>query len=663
MQESQTTVNHFGVLVEYLSEFPEGQLSALAERFGSSGEEPAAIARTWCQRPDAYLDVLDETIRDETAWSALFEIVYEHDAPIETDWLGMSVHNQLVDVGVLNELTTSPFHDRDIVLPGALAALVAPRLDDTRPSLPILLGQDTDERIRGLASEYDLSDSGSRIEVILRVMDFMSQPDNVERVLQRVSNPDWLGMAMMILELGGICYWKEVFGHDLDDDSDPVGDGGKVVPLMRKEERSQERYMADALIGLGIVFRVEPERSAHPMVAVPESLWGPMWNLGRQWLLDWLSQTHFGVKDRGIGATPDAFGPDLQRIGKWLVCESASGKVTLEDERVDSQSLGRLRSVASSEGVDLESAFENLFDLSVLRRGLDGFVTLGAEYKKLLDMPRPAFVENVLYEWCGGFLGSSLESHLPKAIGLDEEWREQAVEILRARHEFIPHWMEFEGVPQERTGAGCLRETANSTPEQLADELGIANGYVWSVKMIWLDLLSVLESERWYPLDGLVELMQFSASVCLFSQIGRLLDDPRAYFYIPVQRTSFLEDPVHTSEFEMWLEDVLDGLFVPLGIAQRRCEDDYLWLETEHLRVDTPPGWIEQDRKDLIAEVVGDHGDFELPSNRNTSLRTVSEPSESDSDVIPLDYPIDTILRAARGHKIETFHEDALSLV
>ncbi|MFB6372725.1 MAG: hypothetical protein ABEN55_06350, partial [Bradymonadaceae bacterium] len=114
---------------------------------------------------------------------------------------------------------TSAFYEQDVVVPGALAALVAPRLTDTRPSFAILLGKEDDQRVRQLAREYELSEEGSKVEVVLRLMDFMTQPDTIEDLLARVANPDWLGVAMMILELGGICYWQEVFGFEIDDET------------------------------------------------------------------------------------------------------------------------------------------------------------------------------------------------------------------------------------------------------------------------------------------------------------------------------------------------------------------------------------------------------------------------------------------------------------
>ena len=661
MEEPQPTINHFGVLVDYLADYPPAQLEALAELYGAAEATPSALARQWCQNPEAFVEIVEETLRTESAWSALRELAYEHDAPFETDWMGLSAQNQLAEAGFINSLVTSSLDDRDVVIPSALAALVAPKLIDTRPSLAILLGKEDEQRVRNLAREYDLSDSGSRVEVILRIMDFVVQPENIEKLAQWVPNPDWLGMAMMILELGGVCYWREVFGHDPTENGE-ANQGGDVVPLMGREERSQEKRMAETLIDLGIVYRFPAPETDYTMVAVPEALWHPLWGLGHDWMLDWVYQSHLALEDGGLGGDREGRRIDLQSLGKWLVCESVTGDLHLEGTEVDADSRERLEGkIATAHHSPLQPAFANLFELSVLRRGLDGFVTLGAEYQTLLDMPGEAFVRDVLYEWCGGFIGSAFEEHLPKAIGLDEQWREKAMEVLRARHEFIPHWMEFEGVPQERTGAGCLRETDEGTPELLATELGIANGYVWSAKMIWLDMLSLLPTGRWYPFDGLVDLMEMVSAACLYSQVGQLLEDPRSYFYVPVQRTSLLEDPFHISEFEQWLGEVVDSLLVPLGVADTRDDDEYVWLATDRLRIETPPGWSQEDRTGLISRITGiEPGEFALPDNQNFSLRTVAEPTEAAPGEVPFELAVDAMLEATRDREIGSVTADGL---
>jgi len=652
-------VNHFGVLVEYLSEYPDAQRHDLADLYGAPGPSPDQLARTWCREPVRFSRRVDETVGAGPAREALREVVYEHDIPLELDWMGAAAEQRLVEAGILNELVTSPFRDREVALPGALAVLLADELEDTRPSLAVLLGRAERERLDSLAREYEVAETGSRVEVCLRLMDLFASPRALEEIAGHLPDPDWMSSAVMVLELGGVCYWQEVFGFDIGgEESD-----GDVVPLMGEEERSQERRIARRLVDVGLLYRFEVPDSPHEMVAVPEEIWEELWSVGRGWLADWTRRAFFGMRDLGasISAEPDA--PDLQTVGKWLVCEAANARLVLDDGDPAPSVLEDLSERAGDPDWDLEAYLELLFELSILRRGVDGFIALGAEYEKLLDMRREEFVLDALYEWCGGFVGAGFEERLPKALGLDESWREQALEILRARREYTPQWMSFEGVEQERTGAGCLRETAENSPELLARELQILNGYVWSAKMLWLDLVSLAEPERSYSIDSLVELEQMAASVCLFSQLGYLLEDPREYFYLPVQRASFLTDPFHTSEFERWLEEVVRGFLEPLGVAAIAA-DDRIYLATDQIRIESPPGWSEADRERLLGEILG-REEFEFTAGA-TGRRPVEavegtgpgigeEPTE-----VSLDRPVEEVLRVARGRPIERFDGDRL---
>lgn len=663
MDTDEAPVDHFGDLVDYLSEYPADQREKLADRYGAVSEGPDDIAREWCQEPEGFRETVDGVLRNRAAEDAVRELVYEHDAPVGTDWMGASTMQQLVDAGLLNRLVTSPFYEREVVFPGALAASLADKLEEPRSSLAVLLGREPRESLDELAAEYDLATTGSRIEVILRLMDFFAGPEAVDEIVGRVGNPDWLGPVMMVLELGGVCYWREVFGYDFDREND---EESNIIPLMREEERAEERRIAERLQALGLVYRFDAVDSEFEMVAVPEELWQPIWGMGRDWLWDWTYRAYRGLREMAAGG--ESWRPEaaLQDVGKWLVCEAAAARLEFEDGAIVAEELERLGEASTGLEVDVEVQIETLYELSVLRPGVDGFVMLGAEYQKLLDMERESFVRNVLYEWCGGFVGSAVDSRLPKAFGLDESWREQAVEILRARHEYIPRWMQFEGVPQERTGAGCLRETEENNPELLSKEVGITNGYVWSSKMLFLDLLSVLESGRRVPLGGLVELAQMSASVCLFFRVGQLLEDPRNYFYLPVQRSSLLTEPFHTTEFEGWLVETIETLFEPLGVASLQ-EDETVWLETEHLRVKSPPGWASEERERLLQQILGrEEIEWSEPNLGGPPLEAVEEPEErvggaETRDRISLERSIDEILGVAEGRPVERFDGEAIT--
>ena len=102
-------------------------------------------------------------------------------------------------------------------------------------------------------------------------------------------------------------------------------------------------------------------------------------------------------------------------------------------------------------------------------------------------------------------------------------------------------------------------------------------------------------------------------------------------------------------------------MLVPLGVAATRDEDDAVWLATDDLRIETPPGWSDEERRYLVSEIVGSTpDDITFPPAKNVSLRTVSEPFDTASGEISLDRPVDEILEVARGREIEGFDGDAL---
>lgn len=638
-------------LVEHFEGMPAHRLEALCETYEVDEQAADALARQWCQAPERVLEVLGDAL-GHRAWNALLDLAYEHDAAVDVSWLEPEIRSELAKVGMLQKgPIRHAWNDPDSV-PGLIAAIVAPRFEQIRPSLPVLLGRLDRPELSDMAAEYGRSEDGSRVELLLRIHDVLGGPEAVEEILGRLPSPDWLGAALMTLELGGVCYWQEVFGYEVDErDQDTT-----VVPLMRNEERAQEEQIGDLLRRLGVIFRFREGESPWTNVAVPEELWGPLWTVGREWLLQWVDGAYRDLRGQNIGREAPAGAPPLQSVAKWLVCECQGEGVTVEEGDLSEESARRLESVASTDLPDWPTYLELSFELKVLRRDHQGWVLPGPECKKLLDMPAREFRRNVLYEWCSGFAGRSVDENLPEAIGLDESWRSQAVEILRARHEFIPTWMHAEGIPPEQTGSGCLRDEHDNPPEQLAAELSLVNGYVWGTKLLWLDLLSMLESGRWYPQGLLRELIQLSASVCLFSQVGYLLEDPRAWYYLPVQRSSFLTGPLHTDHFETWMGEVVERLLVPLGVAHHDPDDGLTRLETEALRIQSPPGWPEEHRLNLLRAIIGEEAaDFETTPGGRRDLRQVVEAVAEDTDLVSLQTPVDDLTDACRDREIAEF--------
>lgn len=663
MNESEDTrVNHFGALVEHLSQFPRYQLGSLAVLYGVGEAEASAIARHWCRHPEAFLEVLDDEL-SSASWEALEDLAYEHDVPVSSEWIPPAAREELAKVGILQAFDSYGSWSHEIELPGALAAILAPRLAEARPTLPILLGRLPEEEVVERAAVYGVDNGSSKIETILQYADFMCEPQVVEAIVSQLPHPDWLGAAMSVLELGGFCYWREIFAGDLEDDEP---DDANVVPLMGEDERFEQQRIAERLLELGVVFRIEEEAAEFPMVAVPEELWGPLWSVGRGWMLDWTRQSYMALRDQAQGGESPEVEADLQTVGKWWVAEAESGSLIVDDEAFDAPSREQLVEIDTTpDAFDIDTCLPLLRDLSVLQADQTGRLVAGPESRKLLNMSRPDFVRNTLYEWCGGFIGREIDDALPRAIGLDDVWRDRAIELLRARREFVPVWMNSEGLPPERTGAGCLRDPEEGMSERIATEIEVANSYVWGLKLLWLDLLTLLDRGRWYSRDLMAELLRMSASISLFSQLGHLLQDPGAQYYAPVQRASFLNDPTHAAAFETWTTDLVEHLLAPLGAARFDASGERIWLNNELLKVKSPPGWPPEERIQLVEDVFQtDEIDFEpekFGDGRN--LRPVSTtPAPTDTTIELRDVDLDDLLEVVGSRDIVGFDGEQLEI-
>ncbi len=664
-EPSETRVNHFGALVEHLSQFPRYQLGSLAVLYGVDEAEPSAIARRWCREPETFLDVLDDEL-SPTSRDVLEDLAYEHDLPISTDWIPPIAREELAKIGMLQSFDSYGSWDQEIELPGAIAAILAPRLSETRPTLPIMLGRLPEDEVAERASVYGVDNGSSKIETILQYADFMGEPSIVEAIASKLPHPDWLGAAMSVLELGGLCYWREVFTGNFDQNDDEPDDSN-VVPLMGEDERSEQQRIAERLLELGVVFRLDESEHDYPMVAVPEELWGPLWSLGRGWMLDWTRRSYMALRDQAQGGDDPVIEGDLQTLGKWWMVEAESGRLTVDGEDFDEPTRDYLAERHDGDGFfDDEACLYLLRDLSVLQASQTGALAAGPEHQKLLNMSRPDFIRNALYEWCGGFVGRGIDDDLARAVGLDEVWRDRAIELLRARREFVPVWMNFEGLPPERTGAGCLRDLLDeAAPDLVATEIEVTNSYIWGLKLLWLDLLTLLDSGRRYSRDLMAELLRMSASVSLFSQLGHLLQEPGGQYYAPVQRASFLNDPTHVSAFESWTSAIVEHLLTPLGAASLSEDGESVWLNTELLEVKSPPGWPPEERTQLIEDIF-ETDDIAFDPEQfgdGRNLRPVSTTPNPEADRIEVrDVDIGDLLEVARDREVVSFDGERLEL-
>ncbi len=647
---------YFDALLEHLDAFDGSDRERLAELYSASSAAPVDIAHQWCKRPDEFIEVVEREVGDTDAWRVIDLLAQEHDLPVELNWVGRKEHKELIRLGLMKPAPRR-VGKRDLNwIPGAVAAILAPRLSGTRPTVPVLVGSQPREAIDAIAAEHGISTDGSRVEVVLRIAEAFADPEFVDTIVTRLPHPDWIGGAMMTLELGGICYWREIFGQELED----APNEGNVVPLMRSEERHEQREIAACLLELGIVYRVEEEGADLPLVAVPEELWLGLWTLGQGWLLDWTSLSFTDLEDVAIRQSRDEIGWDAQAVCKWLICEAQAENLWLDDGEISVPSLDRLDDVAAGLEIDWDAVLGLADDLHLFKNA-GGVYHMTEHAGELLDLSRQAFVREVLSGWAVGIIGSAADPHLPLAVGLDEQWREHLVELFDAQHEGLSPWMEYEGIEHMETGAGCLREIMEGDEEFMLLELGLTNTFMCISKVHWLDLLSLLETDTWYSVTGLRELLQMVTSYGLFSQIGHIVQDPQSNYYFPVQRPSFLTLPNHTDAFGDWLLDVITALLEPLGLAELSEDGERVWLDTRRLRIPTPPEWPDQPRVHLVREVLGEPElDFAMPDFQGPSLHSV--PEHDDEDLVSVDLPLTALLQACEGREIVGFDGKMLRL-
>ncbi len=647
---------HFTQLVSHLHEFGDSRRQQIAELYGAPDAEPASLAEYWLRNPDRVVEVVRQQLDSSVEWRIVEEAVMEHDLGVVLDWAPARGRRQVARLGLMEPKLDHTGHYQGM-MPGALAAIFADRVRGQRGSLPVLLGRCDDEEVRQLARRWDLDDEGTKVEVILRICDHFGREEMIDEMLEELPNPNWIGDALMILELGGICHWQAIYGYDLDNGS---GRPDNVVPLMRDHERRQQQKIAERLLQMGALFRFEDEGGVGALAAVPEALWPGLWRLGRRWLMDWNREAVGWLRERTATQQPSTIDePHLQHTLKWWLCESRSGQlgwVKQGDETALSDvSVERLNRVYDGPGTGgWQSMWKLGRQMRILDACADGGVDAGREAQGLLDESSDEFVGEVLLEWCLGYTGRDADEGIAEAIGLDETWRGRATSLMKQHGEPVPAWMSQTGVESNSTGAGWLRHIGTGDEEMVLFESGLVVTFVLMTKVLWLDLVSVLGERRRYPIDGLVGLMQNVAGLAMFGQLRLVLEEQPAPVYLPFQRASILMDNRQMVPFSEWVENIIDELLVPLGVAQRQ-EDGIVVLDTSRLRVDDPPGWPSGQRKKLIAEIFEQNVDFELSESNGSVLREVAGGANGEETVVSVEEPLARLLEIAEQREVTRF--------
>ena len=662
MSEPQEyVVTHRQRLEAHLGEFSSRQRTRMAEIYDVDENTPEAIAAAWLSHPERFAEVVEEHVPAGSAWRVLEELVLEHDIGLSIGWATIRSRQILQRLGIA-KTRRSEEGELWAVIPGAIAAMLAGRIQGQRPSMIMLLGRVDDEEIARLEALYGVAPEGSRIERVLRLAETFEQPDTVAQMVESLPNQDWIGDAMMVLELGGVCYWQQIYGYDLDPTWGEAPDE-KIVPLMRTQDRQHQQDVAEHLLQAGVLFRFDDPVLHVPMVAVPEELWRELWTLGRRWLFDWIAQSFYDLSDQGARRAVTAAPADLQAVLKWLALELDREPLALsKGGHLNEASVSRLNAISEAP-VNWEAVVSLATEARIFR-AKKGRLERGVEFDLMLDVPRRRFARELLLEWVIGYSGERADRLMAEAIGLDDLWRRDAISMLRQSDEMVPRWMTYSGVPTHETGGGWLRGAGEGSVDAVIFEAGLVMGFGIALKMTWLDLVSLLEAERWYTVDSLVEMLQCTAAATMFSQLGMVLEHQHSTVYLPYQRASFFMDTYHGPKFREWLEAILDELLVPLGAAQRSEGGDLVYLDTRQLRIESPPGWPEEHRAEIIQEILADEElIFDLPAHGGPELRSVSLIEEAQPARVSVAEPLKTLRGLVGDRRVARFDGRYLELV
>ncbi len=642
---------HRAALVDHLGAFAESQRDTIAEKWGADDSAVPTLMR-WVY--DHFEDLRERVAAafesDDDAMDVMQTLALEHDLVVDVGWAGRKARKRLVEYGLMSVGRGASGTSAEGLMPAALAAVVAPLLVEVPSSMPLLLARSEVDHVERVAATHEVVGT-TLLEKILTLSEWFAAPERAEDLPALLPTPEYVGPLLSALELGGMCFWQEVFGHDLHENPDY---GSNVVAFMRSDDRDYERQVADYLVEAGLIFRVD-EDPHPPLAIVPEELWNALWTIGRIWLMDWAG---VGVEDALEQAVrrPHASAPeDLQATLKWFAVEADRGAIRAPAGIATDETMEHLVEVGGHDVSFWAHRLEIALELSALRLQRSGHAAENPTFRRVLELPRSAFARQVLFDWCTGYLGSTADARLGVALGLDDTWRREVVRYLKKYSEFTPLWLRHEGVELETTGSGYLRNAERSDEERLRMEIALTNGIVWSTKLTWLDLLSLLDDGLWYSRSALVEVLQTAAGLSTFAQLIHVLENPYLGYYLPVQRASVMSDSLQTPHFEAWFDELVDNLLEPLGVARFSDDGESVWLQASSLRVESPPGVNDEQREAIIREILQDPELEFRPPNSLPPERLHRVETAPEDGTIELDVPLDMIRQRLKGRVIVEF--------
>lgn len=634
---------YFQHFVAQLETYSDLQLRGLRKIYGFKGMLPEQLAEEICVSPQRVVEVVERELATSESWSLLQDLVYDHDIVLPLERGMKRAAKELEKFGLII------IEDDVVMLNGLMAAILAPLMSGTPTSTMVLLGITPIERLRSMARWWNVT-AESHMALILSLGERMGDVGVILHIVDRLPDVEYLGPAMLAVELGGVCFWQEVFGFDEEEDR-------KVVPLMRRDDRAIEKEMADVLQDAGVIFRVH--EGSQSMLVVPEEYWPDLWQIGCTWLMDWVTEALEGLGFQGARRTEEMRFPDFQSTLKWLMCEFENAPAYWNGGP-SPESLSHCVEVGQHDPEYWAGQLRLASEVGSLLVQ-NNQVTSNPAFESVVDLPRQVFIRQMVHDWVMGYLGAETEHRVGQALGLDDVWRLEVLKLLRSKNEFVPVWMHSEGIESGMTGSGFLKDSLETTPEVLHEEFMLLHETMWSMRMLWLDLLSMLNSDYWYPLEQITELFQMTACLEVFSRVEKALGGIEMPLYIPIQRSSLLMEPVHTEDFGLWVEDLFSKLFQPLGVAVLSQDKKHVMFDTSVLRIPTPAGLLDTDRVEMLRLIL-QNPELEFRIQASPELRLHRVPSGKDAMSIDLDVPLQTVRAWLKGRRIRKFDGKRLYL-
>lgn len=671
---------YFQDLVRHFELFPLAERERLARLYLSDRETPEALAMQLCLYPERLQELFSRHPISQQAMDLLGGLAIEHDLPVHVHGAqgeNMDALRELRDLGLLvwDAKALKPVgrsHMRRIGLskplqvtfPGAFVLALPEVFEPSRPSLFLLSSLLSGDEVRELGARHDIA-AGSRVVVLMELAEKFKSEGFVEGLIDRFEEPDTIGLAITALELGGMCYWQDIFGFDGEEGPPPSpahvrgepdaiglvteeadeeeGKVAKILPLVKDDMMRLQQSASRVLQDYGIIYKFDVEEYQYAMLAVPEELWMNLWTLARNWILGWIDHTFQDLDETALSQSqlePEFDRRTPQRTEEWirLMVAVLADHHDPAHEQSSTLSIAQIAAAIDELGVSLPA--EHVETLTLLGAHLGIFVVeqdgeqvrLGEDAASLLEQRSVELVQKMLRLWSMGRSTFTLERHVGLATGLDESWRQVASKIVTSVLEEqatpsaeLPFWMAHPGVEHELTGMGYLRDIDHIVEEMVCAEFSIANSVINTTKLLWFDLLHLLDEERWYAISALADLLQFVLAVSLFQHLAHLFDHPELSQYVPLQRPDYLTLPMHVDGLHAWTTTIFEELLEPLGLAM--VHGERVRLRTRHLEIEGPDDFDHALREQFLENVFRQREDAPHLSVQRVSTKNSSNAS------------------------------------